>query len=172
MGQTLNKFTITKYCSLSILWPWLPRNYFSQLRHTHFYKANIIFLIYYNSAASPIWNLLAHVLLILIVEVSSHLLTTNPIRIRKSYGLTTTLNEPSSIVGWTMVILYNPNRKTLFWLGSSEGLKLVTIAKHTQGRISWATCQGCLESCWDNVEVVKTRKINFLFQLVLKRKKS
>jgi hypothetical protein len=51
------------------------------------------------------------------------MLTTNPIRIRKSYGLTTTLNEPSSIVGWTMVILYNPNIKGLTLLLSRGKLE-------------------------------------------------
>ena len=70
-------------------------------------------LFYSIGIRSPICILHTQAILILVVEGFSHLL--NPIRIRvhKPYCLTTTLNKPCSNVGWTMVILYNPNNLPL-----------------------------------------------------------
>ena len=59
-------------------------------------------LFYSIGIKSPFCIQDTQVILILVVEGFSHLLTPIPIRVCKPYCLTTTLNKPCSNVGWTM----------------------------------------------------------------------
>ena len=82
-------------------------------------------LFYSIGIMSPICILHTQVILILVVEGFSHLLTPIPIRVHKPYCLTTKLNKPCSNMGWSMGYSITPtithlNLKFLFFFTMRE----------------------------------------------------